>query len=161
MSPIHKLSCLVAVIALATIIVVSHSPACDAILPANQFSAIESSVASSTSEEQMNPVDQWTVTRLSDDKLASLRVLDSKLETAINQLEMEPPNVNAARETIASMRKTTWAFRLPNGLKVDTRLDHAAKFLETTNHGYKYALSQLKGLQDGFVKPTIAMSTAS
>jgi hypothetical protein len=111
--------------------------------------------------EQSNPVDQWIVTKLSDDKLASLKLLDSKLEIAIKQLEMEPANVNGAQEMLVDMRKTTWAFHLPDGLKVDARLEHAAEFLETTRQGYKYALSQLKGLREKFVEPTIAISTES
>ncbi|KAI9591985.1 hypothetical protein BDF19DRAFT_453267 [Syncephalis fuscata] len=158
----YTLSCTIAAVAvLAAITIIHHLPTTDATLP-NIPLENTALVASSTSETaDTNPFDKWSLGKLSGTQLKSMKTLDSALDVVIHQLSATPPSVNDARNGIATLRKTNWAFHIPNGIKVNTRLEQAANFLDASDQGFTYTLSQLNGLSHDFVKPSINMSTSS
>jgi hypothetical protein len=102
-----------------------------------------------------NAADTWSVGPLSASELREAQFLNEKLDAVIEVLSSQPVQVETARQLLDEVVSVNWILKVPNGLKVNTRLKQANAFLDIPESGPRYSLAQLLSLKNDFVEPSI------
>ncbi|RKP10018.1 hypothetical protein THASP1DRAFT_28203 [Thamnocephalis sphaerospora] len=131
----------------------------DAYLPGYDGKRLQARADQFTQAAAPNPADAWPYSKLSASELSAAQELNKKLTTAINKLSADPIDLDAVRASVQDAASGSWSSKLPNGPKVDARLNQAKLFVDIPESGPRYAIIQLSSLQNDFIVPAIRSSS--